>query len=123
MSRQQFDSLSRLQHFKQSDNAKSPTFGQDMVIFFKRTVQQRQTKLAKIAERWVALVPETLNEHCALFALTRGTLTVLVDSSVHLYELKQLLLCGMQDQLLLACKSSGLRKITLKPGRMEQSSR
>jgi hypothetical protein len=54
------------------------------------------------------LCPESLN---------RGTLTVLVDSSAHLYDLKQLLLAGLEKQLLLACKSAGLRKIALKPGR------
>ena len=47
----------------------------------------------------------------------RGSLTVLVDTASHLYELKQLLLAGLQQQLLLACKSAGLRKISLKPGR------
>ena len=78
---------------------------------------KRQAKLVKIAECWNVLVPETLNDHCALEALNRGTLTVIVDSSSHLYELKQLLLAGLQDQLLLACKSTGLRKISLKPGR------
>jgi len=49
--------------------------------------------------------------------LHRGTLMVLVDSSSHLYELKQLLLAGLDQQLLLACKSTGLRKISLKAGR------
>ena len=33
------------------------------------------------------------------------------------YELKQLLLAGLQQQLLLACSSSGLRKIALRRGR------
>ena len=49
-------------------------------------------------------------------------LTVIVDSSAHLYELKQLLLAGLQQQLLLACKSTGLKKITLKPGRTDPGS-
>ena len=49
--------------------------------------------------------------------LAPTALTVLVDSSSHLYELKQLLLAGLQQQLLLACNAAGLRKITLKPGR------
>jgi hypothetical protein len=41
----------------------------------------------------------------------------MVDSSSHLYELKQLLLAGLEEQLLFACKSAALRKITLRPGR------
>jgi hypothetical protein len=57
-----------------------------------------------------------LDAHCALESLNRGTLTVIVDSASHLYELKQLLLAGLQDQLLLACRSTGLRKVALRPG-------
>ena len=49
--------------------------------------------------------------------ISSGQLTVLVDSSPHLYELKQLLLAGLQKQLLVACKAAGLRKIHLKLGR------
>jgi hypothetical protein len=66
------------------------------------------------------LVPQILSEHCALESLTRGTLTVMVDSSSHLYELKQLLLSGLEQQLLIACKTAGLRKITLRSGRWYQ---
>src|SRR5438067_10377358 len=33
---------------------------------------------------WAQLVPETLADHCALESYSRGTLTVLVDSSSHL---------------------------------------
>jgi hypothetical protein len=91
--------------------------GPEMIQFFKQSVEKRQGKLGKIAECWSALVPEMLNDHCALEGLSRGTLTVLVDSSSHLYELKQLLLAGLQQQLLLACKGAGLRKINLRSGR------
>jgi hypothetical protein len=35
--------------------------------------------------------------------------------------LKQLLLAGVQDQLLLMCKTAGLRKVMLKPGRPDNS--
>ena len=96
--------------------------GEEMISFFKHTVQQRQTKLAKIAQCWIGLVPEPLNDHCALHGLHRGTLTVLVDSAPHLFELKQLLLAGLQDQIFMACKSSGMRKIALRPGRPESFS-
>ena len=88
-----------------------------MISFFKQAVEKRHTKLSQIAECWGRLVPETLIEHCALESFSRGSLVVLVDSSSHLYELKQLLLAGLQQQILLACKSTGLRKITLKAGR------
>jgi hypothetical protein len=109
--------LVRLFGFKTHDNTVGNPLGPELIGFFKQSVAKRQTKLVKIAECWSVLVPETLNDHCALESLNRGTLTVIVDSSSHLYEIKQLLLAGLQDQLLIACKSTGLRKITLKPGR------
>ena len=109
--------FARLARVKQGPGRATPLLGPEMIAFFKQSVERRQTKLAQIAECWGRLVPETLNEHCALEGYSRGSLTVLVDSSSHLYELKQLLLAGLQQQLLLACKSAGLRKITLKPGR------
>src|SRR5204862_4430854 len=91
--------------------------GSDLITFFKQSVEKRQTKLGKIAAKWGQLVPETFSEHCALESLNRGTLTVVVDSSSHLYELKQLLLAGLEQQLLIACKSAGLSKINLKHGK------
>jgi hypothetical protein len=109
--------LARLHRVKQAKPPAHALLGPEMVSFFKQSVARRHTKLSKIAECWASLVPETLNDHCALESFTRGGLTVIVDSSSHLYELKQLLLAGLEQQLLLACKSAGLRKISLKPGR------
>lgn len=114
--------LARLNHVKRSVRVPAAALGPEMVDFFKQSVQKRQTKLSRIAECWSALVPETLNDHCALESFTRGGLTVVVDSSSHLYELKQLLLAGLEDQLLLACRSAGLRKITLRAGRWYEGS-
>jgi hypothetical protein len=102
---------------KQPMRKEIPALGPDMLAFFKQNVQKRQTKFAPIAECWQQLIPEILLEHTALESFTRGQLTVLVDSSSHLYELNQLLLAGLRKQLLLACKAAGLRKIILKPGR------
>lgn len=109
--------LKRLAQVKRFDAPQIGALGPEMVAFFQQSVQKRQTKLAKIGECFGKLVPETLIDHCSLESLNRGTLTVLVDSASHLYELKQLLLAGLQQQLTLACKSAGLKKITLKPGR------
>src|SRR5579862_4557397 len=116
----QFDRL--YAHKSVSDRPRGAIpLGQEMIDFFKQSVQKRQTKLTRIAESWSLLVPPLLSDHCALEGLTRGTLTVIVDSSSHLYELKQLLLAGLQDQLLLACRAAGLRNISLKPGRWYRS--
>lgn len=109
--------LERLAAAKKPAPRATAALGEEMIAFFRQSVQKRQTKLAIIAKYWEALVPALINEHCALEGLTRGTLTVLVDSAAFLYELKQLLLAGLEKQLLIACKSAGLRKITLRFGR------
>ena len=109
--------LRRLSRVKTTTPRAMPAMGPELVAFFKHTVQKRQAKFGAIGECWAALIPETLQEHTALESFSKGTLSVLVDSSSHLYELKQLLLAGLQKQLLIACRSAGLRKITLKAGR------
>jgi hypothetical protein len=109
--------LQRLWHFKQPAAGEEQWLGEEMIGFFKHSVQKRQAKFAGVADVWNRLIPAFLSDHCALDSFSRGTLVVLVDSASHMYELKQLLLAGLQQQLLLACKSSGLRKINLRPGR------
>jgi hypothetical protein len=114
---QSVDELRRMHRFKSQTKPIAVELGKEMLDFFKQSVERRQTKLEKIAAYWGQLVPELLSEHCALEGYTRGTLTVMVDSSSHLYEMKQLLLSGLEQQLLIACKSAGLRKISLRAGR------
>ena len=109
--------LQRMHRFKQAAPEPMDAMGPQLLAFFEKSVAKRQTKLAKISEIWCRLVPETLCEHCALEALVRGTLTVIVDSASHLYELKQLLLAGLEQQILIASRTSGLRKIVLRAGR------
>lgn len=90
--------------------------GESMVQFYKGTVQ-RTRKFAGIGHVWETLLPTDLAEHSCLESYRAGTLTVLVDSSPHLYRLKQLLLDGLQKQLLGLCRAQGLKKIALRPGR------
>ena len=115
--REQESDFRRLARVKRTDRAPAPAFGNDLVRFFKQSVQKPQKKFGTNSEGWSTLIPSTFLDHTALESFSKGTLTVLVDSSPHLYELRTLLLSGLQEQLLLACKSSGLRKITLRHGR------
>jgi hypothetical protein len=108
--------IDRLARYKRTDALPTAALGPELVAFYKHSVEKRQAKFGKIANYWNALVPPTLAEHCSLESLSRGSLTVLVDSASHLYELKQLLLAGLQQQLLMAARSSGLQKISLKRG-------
>ena len=109
--------LQRLARVKRKDPPALNPLGAEMVAFFKQSVEKRNAKFSKIANCWTQLIPETLADHCALESFSRGTLVVLVDSASHLYELKQLLLAGLQQQLLLVCANAGLRKINLRAGR------
>ncbi len=109
--------LARLAKFKTLPPKTTAAIGPELIEFFKQSVEKRQGKFAKIADVWNRLIPPTMLNHCALDGFTRGALTVVVDSSPHLYEMKQLLLSGLEKQLLIACKSTGLKKISLKPGR------
>ncbi len=109
--------LRRLQRIKSLHGRPAPLLGEQVVGFFKSDVEKRHKRFGKIAEVWQQLVPQLLQEHCCLESFAIGSLTVLVDSSSHLYELKQLLLAGLEQQLLLACRASKLRKIILRAGR------
>lgn len=109
--------LRRLQRVKSAAGQANALLGPAVVDFFKKSVAKRQTKFGKLADVWQALIPSPLVEHTALESFAKGSLTVLVDSAAHLYELKQLLLAGLEKQLLVACKSTGLRKVALKQGR------
>jgi hypothetical protein len=109
--------LRRLQRVKSAPTGDHALLGPEVVGFFKRSVARRQSSFGKVADAWQTLVPEPLVEHTALESFARGSLTVLVDSAAHLYELKQVLLAGLEQQLLLACRSSKLRRISLRQGR------
>lgn len=91
--------------------------GEAMIQLYHGQVARRQSKLAVLADVWCRLVPDQLLERCALESFHRGRLTVIVDSAPHLYQLKQLLLAGLEVQLLAACRGAGLRRIALKRGR------
>lgn len=108
--------LVRLARYKRTDAPMTQAIGPELLAFYKHSVEKRQVKFGKIADAWMQLVPEILADHCSLESFSKGSLTVIVDSAPHLYELKQLLLAGLQQQLFLAARSSGLRKIILKRG-------
>jgi hypothetical protein len=111
--------LARLHRVKQAPVRLAAHLGPEMIGFFHQSLEKRHTKMSQLARYWCSLVPPLLDDHCTLDSFHRGTLTVRVDSAAHLYELKQLLLAGLQEQLLFAGRGAGLRKITLKPGREE----
>ena len=108
--------LARLDRYKRADHAVGASLGECMLELYHRQVARRQTKLAVLADAWCRLVPQAMLDRCALESFHRGRLTVIVDSAPHLYELKQVLLAGIELQLLAACRGAGLRRIVLKRG-------
>ncbi len=90
--------------------------GASLVGFYKANVE-RTRKFAGIGQAWESLVPSEMLEHCCLQSYRTGNLTILVDSSPHLYRLKQLLLAGLDRQMRETCRALGLKKITIRPGR------
>lgn len=107
--------LVRMAKYKGAPPAKGVLVGEDMAAFF-RQVDRRRPRLQALGRAWEGLVPELFLRHTCLETFSGGTLTVLVDSGTHLYELKQLLMAGLEKQLVVACKSAGLRKVVLKKG-------
>lgn len=109
--------LRRLDSHKRSDQSVGAPLSEAMLEFFHGQVARRQSKLATVADAWCHLIPASLLERCALESFHRGRLTVVVDSAAHLYQLRQVLLAGLESQLLASCRGAGLRKILLKRGR------
>jgi len=117
MAEQDADRLRRLQKYRVQPAPTAGALGPEVLAFFRREVDKRCRRLCNIAQRWAQLVPAPLAEHTALESFHAGVLTVLVDSAAHLYDLRQLLLAGLEKQLLLACASAGLRRVKLRLGR------
>ena len=118
----QFPHLEEEAQFIRMAKAKARTprpaekLGTSLVGFYKANVE-RTRKFAGIGQAWETLVPPEMLEHCCLQSYRGGILTVLVDSSPHLYRLKQLLLAGLDKQMREVCRTEGLKKITIRPGR------
>ena len=112
---QQEAELRRLTRAKVIHRQSVPSISAAIVNVYRDSVK-RTKKLGGIGEVWAVIVPAHLVEHCSLEGFVRGTLSVVVDSSPHLYQLNQLLLAGLRNQLITACRGCGLKKITLKAG-------
>ena len=73
--------------------------GEVLLPWFEKVVAKPAEKLAGVVELWQALVPERLAKRSRLLALSRGTLSVAVDSASLLAELDGQLRGGVLRQL------------------------
>jgi hypothetical protein len=89
--------------------------GQPLAVLMKYVLAKKVRQLGKLAEIWDELIPAEIREHTALDGLNRGTLSVIVDSSAHRFQLQTLLMAGLERELK-ARFIGPLDKIRLMPG-------
>ncbi len=89
--------------------------GQPLALLMKHKLAKRVKQLSRLAEVWDEVIPEEIAEHTALEGFNRGTLTVLVDSAPHRFQLNLLLAGGVKKEI--QKRFSGtLNHIRLLPG-------
>ncbi len=84
-----------------------------LVSAFQRDVARPHKQLAALTGVWAELVPAGLADRTALLALSRGTLTVAVDSSATLDALDRLLRGGLRVAVIKAHTGPAIRRIKL----------
>jgi len=83
--------------------------------FMKYTLARRVRQLQNLADIWDEVIPQAIREHTALESLHRGTLTVIVDSASHRFQLQNLLAGGLMAEIQKRFTGS-LNKIRVLPG-------
>jgi hypothetical protein len=94
---------------------RSVQLAEPLTLLMKRKLAKRVRQLAKLAEIWDEVVPATVREHTALESFQRGSLTVIVDSAAHRFQLQTLLNGGLLAEIR-ARFSGALNKVCLRPG-------
>ena len=92
--------------------------GEPLAFFMKHQLARRVKQLSRLAEIWDEIIPDSIAEHTALEGFHRGTLTVIVDSASHRFQLQTLLLGGLLKELQ-SRFSGALNKVRLEPGQFQ----
>lgn len=111
--------LRRQVRWKSTPAYTPPLLGEQAVELFNKQIKRRHERFGAIGSAWTTLVPAYFQDHTFMASFTKGVLTIHVDSSAHLYELRNLMLAGLEQQLKLAAAGAGLRQIKLKRGPLE----
>ena len=90
---------------------------QPLAILMKHTLGKRVRQIGRLAGAWDEVIPRPLADHTALDSFRSGTLTVVVDSAPHRFQLRQLLDGGLLGELR-ARFSGALDKVRLVPGKL-----
>ena len=88
-----------------------------LAILMKHTLGKKVRQIGRLAEAWDEVIPQPLADHTALESLRAGTLTVIVDSAPHRFQLRQLLDGGLLAELR-SRFSGALNKVRLVPGNL-----
>ena len=98
-------------------NDRAVPLAQPLAILMKHTLGKRVRQIGRLAEAWDDVIPPPLADHTALESFRSGTLTVIVDSAPHRFQLRQLLDGGLLAELR-ARFSGALDKVRLVPGKL-----
>lgn len=89
--------------------------GEPLAILMQHTLGKRVKQLGVLAQVWDDVIPDEIRRHTALEGYSRGTLTVIVDSAPHRFQLEMLLRGGLKKAL--SERFTGpLSRIKLAPG-------
>jgi len=84
--------------------------GQAVTNYLQTTVEPKQSVSAPLLEAWALLLPPELAQHCRPDKIKGSVLTVSVDGSAYMHELR---LCSAEilNQLSSLCPRARLKKI------------
>ena len=89
-----------------------------LTCLMKQTLARRVRQVGRMSIIWDEVIPDEILEHTALESLSRGVLTVKVDSSSHRFRLRTLLNSGILHEI--RSRFNGpLDSIRLVPGQFD----
>ena len=89
--------------------------GQSLAFLMKHILEKRVRQLGRLAEIWDECMPQAIRDHTALESFRDGTLTVMVDSAAHRYQLRTLLSGGLMKEIR-SRFSGALNRVKMIPG-------
>lgn len=79
------------------------------------TLAKRVRQLSSLVAVWDEVIPASIREHTALETFHQGTLTVMVDSASHRFNLRTLLSGGLLREIQARCPQP-INRVRLVPG-------
>lgn len=93
--------------------------GKPVAMLMKYQLAKKARQFGSLGVIWDEIIPQQMRDHTSFESFTRGTLTVMVDSSAHRFQLDRLLKSGLQKEIQ-ARFTGALNKIKLVPGQFYQ---